>query len=325
MKIKITGNENHSVYGMNGMRGKLEHGFKKLGHEIVESGEELLIVPGASADLAEIETMGKKIWWSHGVNWAHGFENEDNKVLRSNYDNCNLVVYQSEFAKHMVEKAFGKKDGVLIYNASIPNFPDKVPIWFQGQKVRVVACSIWRAWKRLHEVERLIRLFASKGFDIELSVIGRDPADDCLFGKPKKGQNYEIKYLGLMDINSMAKIYHEAHVGIHLAFNDYSPATVTEMMAMGLPVIVTNSGGSQDIVQNEGGKVLKTDPFIDEPLNIFSEEILPKVNDGLFEDALFDIIHNLPVWQKKVRDWVKVEANPVRQCEKFIDLYNNDR
>jgi len=323
MKIKITGNENHNVYGMNGMRGKLEYGFKELSHEIVEDGEELLIVPGSSADLIEIETSGKKIWWSHGVNWGRGFENEDNTVLKNNYDNCDLVAYQSEFAKHMVEKAFGKKDGPLIYNTSITNLPDRPSMWFQGHTVKLVSCSIWRAWKRLHEIERLVRLFASKGFEVELSVIGKDPVDDCPFGEPKEGKNYKIKYLGLMNINDMVKIYHESHIGIHLAFNDYSPATVTEMMAMGLPVIVTNSGGSKDIVGKKGGMVLKTDPFVDESFAIHNEGILPKVDDDKFEDALYHMIHNLRVWQKNVKEWVDEEANPIRQCEKFINLYNN--
>jgi len=320
MKIKITGNENHNVYGTNGMRGKLEYGFKELGHEIVESGEELLIVPGASADLSEIETSGKKIFWSHGVNWSRGFENEDNTVLKNNFDNCDVIAYQSEFAKWMTEKAFGEKDGPMIYNASIPNFPDSAPMWFQGHKIKLVACSIWRAWKRLHEIERLVRGFAAKGFEIELSVIGKDPADDCPFGEPKKGDNYEIKYLGLMNIDQMKDIYHESHVGIHLAFNDYSPASVLEMMAMGLPVIVTDSGGSKDIVGTKGGIVLRTDPFVDESFAIHNEGVLPKVDDDRFEDALYQMIHNMRVWQKSVKEWVEEEANCVKQAEKFLTL-----
>lgn len=319
MKIKVTGNLNHNVYGANGMRGKLEHGFKALGHEIVEEGEELLIVPGSSADLSQLQTNGKKIWWSHGCHWARGFENEDNAILKNNYDNCDAIAYQSEFAKHMVEKAFGPKDGPMIYNASIPAFPEKFIEWKSGEEVKMICCSIWRAWKRLHEIERLIRLI-SDGWKINLKVIGKDPRDDCPFGLPKEGENFKIEYLGLKNIEEMKPLYYQSHFGIHLAFNDYSPATVLEMMACGLPVIVTDSGGSKDVVKEGSGIVLETDPFIDTSFPIHNEGALPKVDDQKFEEGFRQLINNLPEYQQKNKQWVEQEANCIKQAEKFLNL-----
>jgi len=320
MKIKVTGDLNHNVYGRNGMRNKLEYGFKELGHEIVEEGEDILIIPGSSANFKHVQTMGKKIWWSHGVNWGRGFANENNETLKDNFDNCELVAYQSEFAKHMVEKAFGKREGPIIFNASVPKLPGNFIKWKHGEEIRIVCCSIWRAWKRLHEIERMVRGLASKGHKIKLSVVGKDHRDDCPFGLPKEGDNFKIEYLGLMNINEMIPIYYQNHVGVHLSFNDYSPASVTEMMASGLPVIVTNSGGSKDVVQDKGGIVINTDPFIDTSFPIHNEGQLPKVDDDKFEKALFEILNNLEEYQKRNMDWVLGEANCVKSAEKFLKL-----
>ena len=320
MKIKVTSRPGHNVYGALGMQGKLEHGFKELGHEIVPEGEDLLIVPGSSDDLKNITTTGKRIWWSHGVNWARGFENENNETLKNNYDNCDAVVYQSEFAKHMVEKALGPKDGPYAWNASIPRLPGTFTVWNDKREIKAVCCSIWRAWKRLHEIERLVRLIGEKGYKIHLYVIGKDPKDNCPFDLPKTGPGYEIEYLGMMNVDQAVSIYHMCHLGIHLAFNDYSPATVTEMMAAGLPVIVTNSGGSKDIVQDKGGTVIYTDPFVDTSFPIHSEGQLPKVDNEKFEEALIKIINNLPEYQQRNKDWVLSEANIVRQAEKFLTI-----
>jgi len=195
-----------------------------------------------------------------------------------------------------------------------------MPIWKEGKEIKVACCSIWRAWKRLHEIERLVRLIGEEGSKIHLYVIGKDPKDNCPFGLPKIGSGYEIEYLGMMNINSQKEIYWQCHVGIHLAFNDYSPAVVTEMMACGLPVIVTNSGGSRDIVQDKGGIVLDVDPFIDTPFPIHQEERLPKIDDQKFKDALFKILNNLSEYQKKDRGWVLSSANCIEQAEKFLTL-----
>lgn len=314
MKVKITKRSGHPVYGEGGMFGKLKYGFEKLGHEVVEEGEELLIVPGSSA---EIPIGSNSIWWSHGCNWARGFENEDNKVLKNNFDNCKWVAYQSEFAKHMVEKAFGKKDGPIVFNASIPMLPEVYPKFIAEPEVRLVCCSIWRAWKRLHEIERLVRLLADRGYRIHLSVIGKDPRDNCPFDLPKEGPNYKIEYLGLMDIHKMKEIYWKSHVGVHLAFNDYSPAVVTEMMACGLPVIVTNSGGSRDLNPN----IIYTDPFVDTPFNIHSEGVLPKVDEMQFEKMLASILVNLEKKQQENAEWVLSKLNCVKSAEELLNLY----
>jgi glycosyltransferase involved in cell wall biosynthesis len=319
MKIKITGREGHPVYGKGGMQGKLEYGFKQLGHDIVEEGEELLIVPGTSADLSKIQTNAKKIWWSHGVNWARGFENEDLTEFKNNYDNCDAIAYQSRFARHMVCKAFGEKKGPIIWNASIPMLPMTFPALGENEEIKMIACSIWRAWKRLHEIERLIRLMATKGHKINLKVIGKDPRDECPYQLPKSGENYTIEYLGLKNIEEMRPLYHESHVGTHLAFNDYSPASVTEMMACGLPVIVTNSGGSKDIVQH-AGIILKTDPSTDVSMNIHREDALPTVDDQKFEEGFLQITNNLADYQQKNKKWVEEQANCIKSAERLLNL-----
>jgi len=312
MKVKITGQNGNHVYGLNGMSGKLIHGFKVLGHEIVEDDEDLLIVPGSSADMSQITRKGKSIFWTHGVNWARGFDMEDNTVLKNNYDRCDYIAYQSEFAKHMVEKAFGKKDGPIIFNASIPMLPESYPTW-DGGEIRLVCCSIWRAWKRLHEIERLVR---QSKFKIHLSVIGKDSRDNCPFDLPKEGENYKIEYLGLKNIDEMKEIYWKSHIGVHLAFNDYSPAVVTEMMACGLPVIVTNSGGSRDLNPH----IIYTDPFIDTSFNIHSEGALPKVDEMQFEKILFSMLINLDRKQQENAEWVLSELNCIRSAEKLCEL-----
>lgn len=303
------------------MAGKASYGFQQLGHPIVEDDPDLVLTFGSSTHWNEIKDLsGKKVLSCHGVDWWRNFESPNNEKIKSVWDNADLVVYQSEFAKHMTEKAFGQKDGPIIWNASISNFPEKFIKWNLREEIKVVCTSIWRPWKRLHEIERLIRLVAQQGQKIKLFVVGKDSVyKTASFDLPLIGENYEIVYCGLMNHQQMAELYHQCHIGLHLSFNDFSPATVTEMMAMGLPMIVTNSGGSKDVIQH-AGIVLDTDPFVDYPFNIMREDVLPKVDDQKFLDGFWKLMNNLEEYQIKNKEWVLKEANITRQMEKLLKI-----
>jgi len=120
----------------------------------------------------------------------------------------------------------------------------------------------------------------------------------------------------------MKEVAKKCHFYLHLGFNDYSPAVVGEMMAWGLPAMVTNSGGSKDIVQ-DNGIILWVDNFIDSPFNIYREDVLPKVDDEKFENGFWEMMNNLEDYQKKNKEWVLEEINATKQAEKWIKLYEN--
>jgi glycosyltransferase involved in cell wall biosynthesis len=258
MRIKVFGDLNHHVYG--DLRRKAEEAFVHLGHQIVETKPDLVLTFGSAVHWNEIKDLsGRKVFLCHGVDWWKGFDSEGNEKIKSCWENCDTIVYSSRFAKHMAEKAFGKKEGIIVWNPAIPDFPEKFNEWHAGETIHIATCAIFRAWKRLYEAERLVKMINDAGNKVELHVIGKD-------GVPP--EQY-IHYYGIKNHDEIKDIYRKCHFYLHLAFNDYSPAVVGEAMAWGLPVMITNSGGSKDMVQ-DNGVILETDPFIDYPFNIHS-------------------------------------------------------
>ena len=326
MNIKVPANTSHNVYGSFGMSGKLKHGLEKLGHTIVQGGkweskEDLIVVFGSAANLKDYAgSDAKKIFISHGVHWFKGFDVPENQTLRDNFENCDAIMYQSEFAKHMTQKAFGVKDGEIYLNAGIPDFPAIPQIWKEGDEIKIAVCAVWRAWKRLHECERLVREIAMKGYKIRMYVVGRAPEDTGLYDLPLKGDNYEIEYLGMMNHDSMKALYHQCHMFWQLSFNDYSPATCLEAQAWGLPVIGVNSGGVPDEI-GPVKSIVDSDPFIDSPMNIHREDLLPQIDTKKFFVMFDEIIRHLPYYQTQIKKWVEEEANCTTQVEKVLKLY----
>lgn len=307
MNIKVFGDLNHHVYG--NLRRKSEYAFEQLGHTIVENNPEITLTFGSTVHWDELKDLpGKKIFLCHGVDWWRGFESSGNVNIKSCWENCDGIAYSSKFAKHMAEKAFGKKDGPIVWNPSIPDFPDEFKTWEKGERIHIATCAVFRAWKRLHEMERLVKMMNDKGVKMFLHVIGKE-------GQPPEN----VKYYGNLGHDKMKEIYRKCHFYMHLAFNDYSPATVGEAMAWGLPVMITNSGGSEDMVQN-AGVILENDPFVDYPFNIHREDVVPRIDDRIFEEGLWEMMNNLEYYQQKNKKWVLEEANIIKQAEKFINL-----
>lgn len=324
MRIKLPSLSSfHHVY--ENLAKKTAHGFRELGHSICDvSPYDLVLTFGSATSWDHIKDLNarKTILVCHGVNWARGgSENDETNIrMKSCWDNCDKIVYHSKWCKYMAEKMYGQKDGIIFLNGCIPDFPKEFQKWKQGEEIKIVCCSVWRAWKRLHEIERLIRLIASKGQKVKLYVFGQGPSMTGLgtYNFPLKGENYEIIYRGMTTHGIIKETCHQSHIGIHLAFNDNSPATVGELMGWGLPMIITNSGGSVDVV-GDAGIILDTDPFVDTPMNIHNENCLPKVDDAKFEEGFWKLMNNLEEYQAKNKERVEKEVNITNQVKKLLE------
>jgi len=250
LKILITNRgTGHLTYRK--MAQKPRNALQDLGHNAqaappIDIGQDLTIILGYSANWEQVKDLpGKKIWWSHGANWStHSNYKEENKQVWDLIRNCDAVTYQSEFAKHMTQKYLEfEREGPIIFNAAQVDFSEKRPK--ADNIINIATTAIWREWKRLKEIEECIDLInqETEWRKYHLWVYGKDPKDKT-YGDP----NY-IHYLGLSDEFSK---YDECHFYTQLSFNDFSPATVGEAMATGLPVVCGNSGGSPDIVGTSG-------------------------------------------------------------------------
>jgi len=328
MRIKICGKSGHLVYDK--LKENAEYGFTALGHDVVEGDADMIVTFGTSVTWDEIKDLpGKKFLLCHGVQWSKPFDSyTDNNKIKQLFDNCDGVAYSSEFAKHMAFKYLGKREGPFVYNCTVPDLLNIPMTWSEGEPIKIVTCSIPRAWKRIYEMERLIEKFNREGMNIEFHLIGGYPTPEIGHmhtgaEEPTSDNSFYHSY-GQLPWGEVKKIFQQCHFSLHFGLNDYSPATVGESMAWGIPVIVTNSGGSKDIVKNTG-IVIESDPLIDYPHTIEREDLMPKVDEKQFRDAINEMIHNLSYYQQKTKDAVIDRFNCVDQTAKFLEMYTDEK
>lgn len=245
MKIHFSNVNFSSRSGPNTFAHRLASQFEKMGHNIVSEKEYydtfLAFIEPASAPRRGSRFIQRLdgIWFkpdqfeSHNINikWA--------------YENCDSVIWQSNFDKKMTQKWWGEKPGEVIYNGiEIENISAQKDILdIKNRYKNIFVCSSnWHRQKRLKENILFFKKVSSK--DDCLIVMGNNP--DYIVNERN------IYYLGNVDHEICLQIFSISDWMIHLAWLDHCPNVVVEALSQYCPVICTDSGGTREIVRDNG-------------------------------------------------------------------------
>ena len=174
-----------------------------------------------------------------------------NLGIRWAYDNSHHVIWQSNFDMEMITRRWGNKSGTVIHNGMASPHVDISPplAKLRGHHDKVfVSSANWHRQKRLKENIELFQLLAHEN-DV-MFILGKNPdyhSDDS-----------RIIFLGDQDHDTCMQIYSMADWMIHLAWLDHCPNVVIEAISCGCPVICTDSGGTKEIV-GENGIIISED------------------------------------------------------------------
>ncbi len=179
-----------------------------------------------------------------------------NKAIKETFDLAAEVIFQSDFDRKMAEKWFGPKErgtvirnGIELTEADVS--PDVEALKKKYSKI-FVCSSNWHPSKRLKKnVELYLHLKKSMTESCCLIVLGSNP-DYVLAGKDIFYTNASIPH------EMCLQFYSVADWMIHLAWADHAPNVVVEALSQGCPVICSETGGTKELV-GENGLVLKED------------------------------------------------------------------
>jgi len=171
---------------------------------------------------------------------------KNNRNIKWAYDNCDHVIWQSNFDKSMTQKWWGEKEGSVIHNGIKLKKIDVVNediLRIKSRFERIFVCAAnWHRQKRLKENVDFFKLNSSNN-DV-LIVLGNNPDSHV--------QEDNILYCGNVSHDLCLQIYAIADWFVHLAWLDHCPNVVVEALSQGCKIICTNSGGTHEIVKNNG-------------------------------------------------------------------------
>jgi len=172
-----------------------------------------------------------------------------NNHLRRAIQRADGIVFQSKFSKDLIlsilhpRKIYRKKSAIIYNGFDQSIVPDVQPIdkdcdWL------FVANAKWRPDKR---PESILRGFLEADVpNSKLVMIGMEPPRLPMFNTEK------IQFIPFVPPEQLYPYYKAADALIHLRYLEPCSNSVIEALSFGLPVICNNTGGTPEIVGNDG-------------------------------------------------------------------------
>lgn len=126
-----------------------------------------------------------------------------------------------------------------------------------NKRMRIVTISSASGLKGNDLILRTAKILKDFGFDFEWRVAGSKDSFklfESIMGL--KHSDLNIKLIGFINANGVAKELSEADVYVHTSIIDNSPNSLCEAQLIGCPVVATNVGGIPQLVENGKSGIL---------------------------------------------------------------------
>lgn len=175
-------------------------------------------------------------------------------LVRNIWSNASLVISNSQGLKDLAIKTNRSQEISIIFNGI--DTEQFKPGENQENEFKILCVS--RITKR-KGIKYLIDAMEILPKNIALEIIGEGDEKERLEKQVKnlKLEN-RIKFLGLLNHDSLPKIYQSASIFVLPSLNEGMSNTILEALASGLPIIATDTGGTKELVKNgENGFIVK--------------------------------------------------------------------
>lgn len=147
--------------------------------------------------------------------------------------------------------------------------------------IRVLSCSAVYPLKRVDLIFETVKRL-SEEYQVQWTHIGDGASFDDIKNKTKQCQleNLKIELLGRLPHPAVLEYYKKnpVDVFVNLSTNEGIPVAVMEAISFDVPVVATNVGGTAEIVNSKTGKLVSSNPSIDEVVNAYISVINSELN-----------------------------------------------
>lgn len=249
-------------------------------------------------------------------------------------ERCERLIYVSSAVREFHERVFGVQHakGVVINNPAHLDgliVPDKAQLLRLREKqddaVFLNVAQAFPAKAQAAMITAFARAHRARG-GMRLQIAGasvREEADRAVQQRiDEEGIAAAVELLGHCDRRTMSRLYAQAHAFVLPSIYEGYSVSAIEAAAYGLPLIMTDVGGAQDLINN-GGCGIRLPPAIADLARPSVQEInqigLAPENGATaaLERAFADVAGNRPQWTQR-----GLEAHfNVRTLDEVIDAY----
>src|SRR5262245_42506317 len=171
-------------------------------------------------------------------------------LIRMTLHNAVAVVTKSEGEREMIRPLTRKADVTIVPNGVDLNvFQPGNPIPNDGP-LRLLCVGRLIARKGQNHLIQAVKRLTDLGIDVTLDLIGEGDERHAYESQTDKlGLTSKIKFQGYVPREQIADHYASAHVFLLPSYNEGMSVATLEAMAAGLPLIITRTCGTQELVE----------------------------------------------------------------------------
>jgi glycosyltransferase involved in cell wall biosynthesis len=180
--------------------------------------------------------------------------------ILNKYEKCkNNFIVISKDSKKYFEKVLPKKirNITLMHNAIdtkqfIPPLKLKTK---DCQKIKLINIGRFAKYKNQQFLIDVVRIISSKGYDVELHLLGHGPE---FFNVQAKAKEYKLENTVLFHgvVNNVNHHLWDSSLYVHSAYYEPFGLVFLEAMAAGLPIVTLNGKGNIDIIVENKNAIL---------------------------------------------------------------------
>lgn len=168
---------------------------------------------------------------------------------------------------------------------------------FENRRINLLSSGVWFPYRNYETQVEVVRLLSEQDYDVRLKIIGSTQYDEAYLEKilamiSDYGLTDRIEICGMIDEDRFRELHSESDIFMFINVDQSWGLAVFEAMSCGLPVIVSNSVGATEIL-NDGVDSLFVDPRSPEEI---AEVIKNLINDRKVYEM---IAGNAKVFHKK--------------------------
>ena len=170
-------------------------------------------------------------------------------LIRAVWRGAERVVAKSDVELDMIRMLDDKVNVSLIHNGvNLSTFKPGDAILDSGP-LRLLCVGRLIARKGQHHLIDVVKRLTDEGIDVTLDLVGTgDAKAENQAQVETLGLKDRVRFLGYVPREEIARYYAAAHVFVLPSYNEGMSVALLEAMASGLPVIVTPTGGTAELV-----------------------------------------------------------------------------
>jgi glycosyltransferase involved in cell wall biosynthesis len=166
-------------------------------------------------------------------------------IIKHVWNDADAVIANSRQLRELAYQTKEMKIDVIPNGVAVDEFE---PTYHDHERIQVLCVS--RLVKR-KGVSYLIQAAAET--DIELTIVGEGKQEDKLQNMVEDyGIEDRVNFTGYVSHGEIHKYYEKSDIFVLPSFNEGMSNTVLEALAAGLPVVITETGGTNELIDRNG-------------------------------------------------------------------------